>query len=521
MATPHPGKWELVLNQTKCQLDTLDTAVHAGVVFNREKHKWKVLYFSGTQSRIWDPTNPTQVSSPQVVPNWPPPETDPPNLFCSGHTHMPDGRLLVAGGDRQAIIPPPPCPQQLRFRGLPYTYIFDPDAEQWQIAGPEENPHRMDDGRWYPTLTTLGEGQGYGKILAMSGFRREISGCNSVVNRDPEIYDPSPASAGWSKIQNSPQAVQPFDDLYPGAHVIPYGAYAGKIFYSMPMTQAWVFNPFFSGLPNGGYWQQTGQVRSTHRGAGNSVLLPLLPGISSAKVLIIGGGNPSTNTVEMIDLATGPPSWSLVAPMFFARAHCNSVILPNDQILVVGGDQGGGQNNPVYTAEVYDVATGVWSLLPVMNRPRLYHSVGILLPDGRVWVSGTEVYDPFFEENNIELYSPGYLFEGERPVILQAPETIYYGTDFGITVSPGFTAIRLIRFGFTTHSTDMEQRSVGLTYGECVVNGGVSCSVQAPANANIAPPGLYMLFVLKPKSASISGQTMIPSEAKIVKLEQA
>lgn len=27
MATPHPGKWELVLNQSKCELNTLDNAI--------------------------------------------------------------------------------------------------------------------------------------------------------------------------------------------------------------------------------------------------------------------------------------------------------------------------------------------------------------------------------------------------------------------------------------------------------------------------------------------------------------
>jgi galactose oxidase len=515
MATPHPGKWELVLNQTKCELNTQDTAIHACVIHNPDKGTWKVLYFSGTQSRIWDPANPTQVSSPQVVPNWPPPDTDPPNLFCSGHTHMPDGRLLVGGGHREPIIPPPPCPQETQFRGLPYTYFFDPISEQWSIAGPPTNPHRMADSRWYPTLTMLGEGPGYGMVIAMSGLRKEISSCYSVVNKDPEKYDPL---TGWSKMANPPAAVQPFDDLYTGAHLIPYGAYAGKIFYSMPMTQAYVFNPFFSGPPNGGYWTPIGQVRTKHRLYGNSILLPLLPSSTMSKVLIIGGGDPATNTVESIDLASGPLSWSPANPMFFARRDSNAVLLPNDQIVVIGGDASSGINNPVYTAEVYDVASDVWSLLPAMNRQRLYHSVGILLPDGRVWVSGTLVGP--YAENNIELYYPGYLFEGERPEILQAPDTIYYGQQFGTTVSMSFAALRLIRLGVTTHATDMEQRSVGLTFGDCIINGGVSCSVDAPTDANIAPPGYYMLFVLRAKSGSISGQTMIPSVAKIVKLDR-
>jgi len=117
-----------------------------------------------------------------------------------------------------------------------------------------------------------------------------------------------------------------------------------------------------------------------------------------------------------------------------------------------------------------------------------------------------------------EIYSPGYLCEGTRPVITQAPLNITYGTPFSIETSTSISAIRLIRLSSVTHSTNFEQRSVGLSFQTGPINGIYPWSVTAPANANIAPPGYYMLFVLRPKSASISGQSMIPSVAKIVKL---
>jgi hypothetical protein len=60
----------------------------------------------------------------------------------------------------------------------------------------------------------------------------------------------------------------------------------------------------------------------------------------------------------------------------------------------------------------------------------------------------------------------------------------------------------------------------GLSFTPGPLNHGYPYTVFAPANANIAPPGLYMLFVLKPKTASSSDQTMIPSEAKIVLLQK-
>lgn len=80
------------------------------------------------------------------------------------------------------------------------------------------------------------------------------------------------------------------------------------------------------------------------------------------------------------------------------------------------------------------------------------------------------------------------------------------------------TAIRLIRLGVVTHAIDMDQRSVGLAFSAGPSNGSYEYTVTSPPNANIAPPGLYMLFVLRDKIHSISGETMIPSVAKIVKL---
>ena len=306
-----------ILNQSECVLNTGQTAIHSCVIYNQNTRKWKVLYFTGSQSGLWNPEAPDQVTFPQVVPNWPPPQTDPPNLFCSGHSFLPDGKLLVPGGHREPVI-------KGQFRGLRYTYIFDPISEQWSVSGLPDPPHLMADGRWYPTVTTLGAGQGFGKVIAMSGFRYDYdSKGKSVVNTDPEIYDPA---TGWSLLP--PQAVQPFGELYPGAHVIPYGSYAGKVFYCKPMTQAYVFDRFFSGPPNGGHWNPVGQARSNHRSDGNSVLLPLLPGSTSAKVLILGGGNPALKTAETIDLASGTPTWSSVNSMFFARRNSNAIILP-------------------------------------------------------------------------------------------------------------------------------------------------------------------------------------------------
>ncbi len=531
MATAHPGKWEIVL-QSNCVLNTQVVATNSGLIYNPNFSgplKWRVIYFfasdyvPGTQSVrtcIWDPNN--NDITPRDFPNWPPPYAeDPPFLHCSGMAMLADGRVIAGGGHRVPFIDP--------GRGLPFTYIFEPLNNRWIIpTNPlTGEPHAMADGRWYPCLIILGAGQGFGKVIAMSGYRYESSSPGqSVVNNDPEIYDPI---NGWSLMQFPDQAKQPFNDIYPSAHVIPAGAFAGKVFFSLPMLQAYIFDPFV--ISDQPYWVPVGQVRETNPSIlGASVLLPLLPPYNSSKVVIMGGGgweSPALNTVETINLTDTSPLWAPVQSMYYARFSPIAITLPTDKILVIGGAGESYFDKPVMTAELLDAsdpsnANWTWTLLPAMMAEpiglRGLHSVGHLLPDGRIFVSGGG------ENNNltIEIYSPGYLLdfrEGERPVINSAPDNISYGQPFTIETSHQITAIRLIRIGAMTHSINTDQRSIGLVVPDPDLSlGGIRYILTAPPNANIAPPGFYMLFVLRDKRYSISGESMLPSIAKIVKL---
>ena len=55
------------------------------------------------------------------------------NLFCSGHTLLSDGRVLVTGGHHFE-----------NDHGEPHTNFFDYNSNAW-VAGPN-----MAGGRWYP-----------------------------------------------------------------------------------------------------------------------------------------------------------------------------------------------------------------------------------------------------------------------------------------------------------------------------------------------------------------------------------
>jgi hypothetical protein len=66
--------------------------------------------------------------------------------------------------------------------------------------------------------------------------------------------------------------------------------------------------------------------------------------------------------------------------------------------------------------------------------------------------------------------------------------------------------VALVRLGAVTHSVNMEQRYVPLSF----TTGGGAINATGPANANVAPPGVYMLFVI--------GAGGVPSVARMVEV---
>jgi hypothetical protein len=98
------------------------------------------------------------------------------------------------------------------------------------------------------------------------------------------------------------------------------------------------------------------------------------------------------------------------------------------------------------------------------------------------------------DEKSAEFYSPPYLFKGARPTISQAPTQIQYGSNFFVGTPDGasIASVSLIRTGAVTHFFDQNERYVPLSFTQ--TTGGLT--VTAPINANLAPPGYYMLFIV-------------------------
>jgi hypothetical protein len=195
------------------------------------------------------------------------------------------------------------------------------------------------------------------------------------------------------------------------------------------------------------------------------------------------------------------------------RSYQNMTILADGTVLATGGGASSDGESPataVYPAELWNPTTEKWTTLSSMLIERLYHSVALLLPDGRVLVAGSGGSGNLPDENNAEIFSPPYLFKGARPTITNAPAVAQYGQGFTVQTpdAASIAKVSLVRLGSVTHAFNQDQRFDFLDF----TAGAGSLTVQAPANANLAPPGYYMLFLVNGDGVpSISSMVRLPA----------
>jgi hypothetical protein len=455
------------------------------------------------------------------------------DVFCAGHVFLPDGRLLVTGGTYKYDgsifgVPFPP------FSGLKNSYIFDPIELRWSRT------NDMSYGRWYPTCVLLPDGH----VLTMAGLTKRFPW--AFLNK-LEIYS---KDNGWQILRGANRWIP----MYPRLHLLP----SGEVFYAGSYNTHYTFPFSLRAFPSATFniksnrWTTIGLPSNIKREEGTSVLLPLLPPDYTARVLLIAGGlQPGTeaiNHVEMIDFSDRHPCYKPRASLSHARYYCYAVLLPDQQVLVLGGKRGTKshhmshdksvkkkmrlENTPehinhnddhthephdhgvpqdplaVREPELYNLKEDIWHPMAHMGLDRLYHANAILLPDGRVMTAGSNPKRGV-NELQIELFCPPYLFRGNRPEILNHPHHITYGKEFEIEtdIPNEIQAVALMRPSVTTHCVDTEQRYVGLNFSH---NNHDSLIAKVPSNRNIAPPGYYMLFVIK--------ENNIPSIARFVLL---
>ena len=229
------------------------------------------------------------------------------------------------------------------------------------------------------------------------------------------------------------------------------------------------------------------------------------------KILYVGGGDPPTNSAEIIDLNQPNPSWQYTGSMASARRQMDATLLPTGDVLVTGGTSSAGFNDPagaVLTAEIWHPASGAWTGAASNAVVRIYHGTALLLPNGQVLYTGSGDASGAKDERNYELYSPPYLFNGARPSITGAlPARVTYGQTLKVE-TPDAGAIAkatFIRFSSVTHAFDMGARLVPLTFAPA----GRGVTIALPSSRAAAPPGPYMLFLVNAAGVPSEGRMML------------
>ena len=463
------GAWRLL------DFDSQILAVHAALL-----HTGDVLLFAGSgadaddheagrfRTRVWHYPG-RRFSAPRT----------PIDLFCAGQAWLAGGRLLAAGGTRKYGP----------FRGIRDALAFDPGTRRWVRM------RRMLKPRWYPTLVTLGDG----RVLSVSG-----RGAGPELERIPEVFE---AGEGWRALPSP--GLLPW---YPHLFLLE----DGRVFYAGgQMSGNRGARPLRWKLSSGAAQRVPGLPAAGLRNQAASVLVGPA---QDQRVMIVGGGGAdihehggddddhhpheearaphvATDSVAIADLSAAEPRFRRTGSLHEARMHLNATLLPDRTVLVNGGARVEELRvDAALHAELYDPRTRRWTLGAKSRVPRLYHSISLLTPDGKVVTAGSNPR-PKDDELRIEVFLPPYLFRGPRPRLELPRDRAAYGARMTAT-APGADRLRevnLLRVGSTTHAFNSDQRLLDVPFE---VTGPDRVRLRLPGRRNVAPPGWYLVFAV-------------------------
>lgn len=440
------GRWEEVDGVPEVLL------MHSVLLPNTDR----VLFWGRTredQSRVWDYSTPAgSYLNPANQPFNLTGNIGTSNMWSAEHALLdtPEGLVLIHGGFSPNL-----------------SFTFDPNTLAWAQVG--DTAHN----RFYSTTLVIGDG----RAVTLFG-----SASKSI-----ETYT---HGAGWAPPISVPGAMF-IHRYYPWTYLLP----DGKLFIAGPHVPT---HRFDWTDPTATLETFSANVvdRSSGGERGTSVLLMMRPPDYKPQVMIMGGNlNSMERSAQIIDLSDPSPAWTDLLDLNFARAsQFTSTLLPDGRVFIAGGVTGGPDGGACEIFDPQNPGAG-WAIGPAMQYVRTYHSSFLMLRDGSVLGGGAPpdanppaVYTPH------ERFFPDY-FDTIRPTITNAPAAINYIANFEIeTPTPfGVSEVILLRAGAVTHGFNMSQRGI-----ECVIagTGPGTLDVEPPPNANLAPHGWYLLFIL-------------------------
>jgi galactose oxidase len=411
------------------------------------------------------------------------------DMFCPGLSALADGRILVTGGNDSDK-----------------TSIYDPATDVWTAGPPMTTP------RGYQAQATLADGRVFTIGGSWSGPR---GGYEGNPHKAGEVWS---AATGWTALPGADAAPMltadrnPVGDYRKDNHAWLFAWRGGQILQAGPSKAMNWYTADSGGsvTPAGDRGDDTDAMN------GNAVMY------DAGKILTIGGSpnydaDDATANAHVLTISDDDRvSVRTVASMANTRAFANSVVLPDGKVVVIGGQnfaQPFSDNTAVLAAELWDPVSESFSTMATEAVPRVYHSVALLMPDGRVFSAGGGLCPTACATNHFDgqIFTPPYLLTAsgapaERPSITAAPATAANGDQITVRTDRKVTAFSIIRMGTATHSVDTDQRRISLT----PVAADGSYSLTIPADPGIAVPGYWMLFALDAQG--------VPSVAKVIKI---
>ncbi|KAF8100028.1 hypothetical protein N665_0232s0004 [Sinapis alba] len=277
-------------------------------------------------------------------------------------------------------------------------------------------------------------------------------------------------------------------------------------------------------------------------GSASSALLPIRlyvknPPVIPADVLICGGARQDAyfraDRLKLYDAALNDcarlsingkmPAWK-IENMPMPRVMSDAVVLPNGEVLIINGAKHGASGwglakDPNFSPLLYTPNKPIgkrFKELAASTIPRMYHSIAIALPDGKVLIGGSNTNDGYRydveypTELRIEKFSPPYLdpaLANMRPKIVNTdtPKQIKYGQMFNVkielkqaNVAKENVMVTMLAPPFTTHAVSMNMRLLLLGISDVKKENGDFHQIQAvaPPSGNVAPPGYYLLYAV-------------------------
>ena len=421
-------------------------------------------------------------------------------MFCSGLSMLADGRVLINGGGSDAS-----------------STIYNPYKNTWTAVA------KMNIPRAYESTTLLSNGQ----ALTLGGSWDTVS---KTGPKNGEVYSPTATGPGkWTLLPNvtaaniltNDKADQVSGKIYRSDnHAWLFAGSNGTVFQAGPSKQMnWISTAGSGAMVSAGL-----RADSNHAMNGNAVMYA--PG----KILTLGGapdyqavgpslGEQATNRAYTIDISAGygkPVVAKRTGDMKYERSFANSVVLPDGTVIVFGGQQSPvpfTDTAPSSTPELWNPATGTFTTLNTdLDVARPYHSVALLLPDGRIFSGGGGLCGVGCTKNHPDgrIFTPPYLLNADgslrvRPTITSAPTNVKHGTTIAVKTDGAVHSFALVRTSATTHTVNTDQRRIPLDF----TGSGTSYTLTIPSDTGTVVPGSYMLFALNSAGTPSVAATML------------